>query len=62
MNLQFAPPYKEVMKDDNWCQVLGQFTGVHFPDIIPNSYDINNMKFDLNVSTNVKFIAIDQGL
>ena len=43
------------MEDDNWCQTLGWFTGVHFPDI--NPYDINNMKFDLNVSIMVRFIA-----
>ena len=43
------------MKDDNWCQTLGQFNGVHFPDLNPNSYDKNNMKLDLNVSTEVKF-------
>ena len=38
---------------------LGQFTGVHFPDLHPNSYDINNMKFDLNVYTKVGFNAND---
>ena len=32
----------------NWCQ----FTGVHFPDLNRNSSDLNNMKFDLNVSAN----------
>ena len=31
---------------------LVQFTGVHFPDPNPNSYDnLNNMKLDLNVPT-----------
>ena len=39
-----------------------QFTGVHFPDLNPNSYEnLNNMKLDLNVSTKVKFSANDQG-
>ena len=29
-----------------------QFTSVHFPDVKPNFYDnLNNMQFDLNVST-----------
>ena len=29
-----------------------QFTSVRFPDVKPNFYDnLNNMKFDLNVST-----------
>ena len=38
------------MKDDN-CQNLFNLH-VHFPDLIPNSYDIlNNMKLNLNVST-----------
>ena len=40
-----------VMKDGNWCQTLDQFTGVHFSESKPNSYDISNMKFDSNVST-----------
>ena len=40
-----------------------QFTGVHFPDLNPNSYDnLNNMELDLNVSTKVKFSANDQDL
>ena len=42
-----------------------QFTGVRFPDLNPNlySYDnLNNMKLDLNVTTEVKFSANDQGL
>ena len=59
MNFKFAPPEKAVLKDKNWCQRLGQFTGVHFPDIKPNSYDKNNMKFDSNVSIKVSFIAND---
>ena len=43
------------MKDENWCQTLSQFTGVHFSDRNPNSYDIYNiMKLHLNVSTNVQ--------
>ena len=44
---------------------LIQFTGVHFPDLNPNSYtydNLNNIKLDLNVSTKVKFSANDQGL
>ena len=35
--------------------------GVRFPDIDPNFHDINSMKFDLNVSVKVRFIAIDPG-
>ena len=35
---------------------LVQFTGVYFPDINSNFYEnLNNIKLDLNVSTNVKF-------
>ena len=34
---------------------------VHFRDINPNSYDMNNIKFDMNVSK-VRFIAKDQFL
>ena len=50
------------MKDKNWCQTLGQYTGVHFPDLNPNSNSKNNiMKFGLHVSTKVKFNAIDKG-
>ena len=41
---------------------LGQFTGFHFTDLNPYSYDINNMKLDLSVSTKVKFNAIEQDL
>ena len=44
---------------------LAQFTGVHFPDLNPNSYtydNLNYMKLDLNVSANVKFSANDLGL
>ena len=40
---------------------LVQYTGVHFADLNPNSYDINNMKFDLTSCTKVKFNAYDQG-
>ena len=55
MNLKFVSADKVVMKDDNLCQTLGQFTGVHFYDLNPNCYDISNIKkFDLNVSTKVK--------
>ena len=43
-------------------QLLSQFVGVDFPDLNPSSYVINNMKFDLNVSTKVKFNANDHGL
>ena len=38
---------------------LGQFTGAHFPDLKPNSYDINNMNFDSNVFNEVTFVAND---
>ena len=42
---------------------LVQFTGVHFPDLNPNSYDnLHNMRLDLNVSTKVKLSANDLGL
>ena len=42
---------------------LVEFTDVHFPDLNPNSYDkLNNMKLDLNVSTNAKFNENDLGL
>ena len=43
------------MKDYNWCQTLGQFAGVYFSNLDLITYDINDMKFDLNVSTKVKF-------
>ena len=44
------------MKDDNRRQTLGEFTGVHFADLNSSSYDINNIvKFDLNISTKVRF-------
>ena len=62
MNLQFAPAGKVVMKDGNSCQILDQFSGVHFLDLNSNFYDTNNMKFDLNVSTIIRFIANDLGL
>ena len=43
---------------------LFQFTGVHFADLNPNSYDyLNNMKLKLDVSTTyVKFSTNDQSL
>ena len=43
---------------------LFQFTGVHFADLNPNSYDnLNNMKLKLDVSTiYVKFSTNDQSL
>ena len=42
---------------------LVQFTGVHFPDLNPTSYDnLNNMKLDLTGSTKVELSANDQGL
>ena len=42
---------------------LVQYTGVHFSDLNPNSYDnVNNTKLDLNVSTKIKFSVDDQGL
>ena len=47
-------------------QTLGegtQGTGVHFPDLNPNSYDnLNTRKLDLNVSAKVKLNANDQVL
>ena len=59
INFQFAPPNKVVMTDVNWFQSLGQFTAAHFLDLNQYSYDVNNMKFDLNASAKVKFIAND---
>ena len=42
---------------------LVQSTGVHFPDLNPNSYDnLHNMRLDLNVSIKVKLSANDLGL
>ena len=35
---------------------------MHSPDLSPDSHDVNNMKFDLNVSTKVKFVATDHGI
>ena len=55
VNLQFAPAEKVLLKIDDWCQTLGQFTGVHFLDLNSNSNDINNVKLNLNVSTKIKF-------
>ena len=55
MNLQFVPVEKVAVKDDTWCQTLGQLISVNFPDINPSSYDINNIKFDLNAPDNAKF-------
>ena len=55
LNLQFAPPDNVVLQDDNWCQTLVLITGKHFCDIKSNSYDINNMKFDSNVSIKIIF-------
>ena len=42
-------------------KLLVNLLDAHFPDLRPNSYEINNMKFDLNVSK-VKFITNDQDL
>ena len=37
---------------------LFEFTGVHFPDLKPNSYDnLNKMKLDLSKPNKVKFNA-----
>ena len=57
MEFEIVSPQKVVMKDDNWCQTLGQFTSVHFSDLNSDSYDINNMVFELNISTKVNFIT-----
>ena len=38
----------------------GQFTGVHFADINLNSYDILNMKLDLNVSTRSNLVEMSK--
>ena len=47
INLLVIPTEKVVVKSNTECQTLGQFISAHFPDLNPNSYDINNMKFDL---------------
>ena len=49
MKLKFAPAdlmnsIAKLIKDENLCQTLGQFTSVHFPDLKPNSYDITAFK------------------
>ena len=62
INLQFASAGKVANKDEIWCDTLGQFTSLDFPDLNPNTYDIKNMKFGLNVYTKVNFFANDQGL
>ena len=36
MNLDFVPADKMVVKEDTWCQTLGQYIGVHFTDLNPN--------------------------
>ena len=42
---------------------LVQLTGTHFPDLSPNSCDnLYYMKWNLNVSTKIKFSVDDQGL
>ena len=52
-----------VMKDENWCQILGQFTSEHFPNINPDYYNMNNiMQFALNVPTKFEFNVDNQGL
>ena len=52
MNLQVTPAHKVAMKDGNRCEKFLIFTGVHFSDLNPNSWDnLNNMKLELNVST-----------
>ena len=38
---------------------FGQFTGVYFSDLNPNSYDINEMKLDLICSTKFRLKACD---
>ena len=35
---------------------------MHSPDLSPDSHDVNNMEFDLNVSTKVKFVTTDHGI
>ena len=71
MNSQFVSADMVAMKDGSSCQTLGQFTGLHFPELkwfpdhFPDqsSYNVNIiLKFDLNVSTKVKFNADEQGL
>ena len=51
-----------VIEYENWCQTPSQVTGIHFLEVNPNSYDISNMKLDLNISTKVKSIAKDYGI
>ena len=55
MNLHFVPAVKMVVEGDTWFQTFGQFIGFHFLDLNPDSYDLDKMKFDLDVSTKVRF-------
>ena len=43
-----------IVKNDTSYQTPGQFIGAHFADLIPNSYEINNTKFGLDLSTKDK--------
>ena len=60
MSLQFVPADKVGVKDDTCCQTLNQLIGVHFSDLNPNSYDMNNMKF--NYMSQPRPNLNDQGL
>ena len=44
-----------VVEGDTWFQTFGQFICFHFLDLNPDSYDLDKMKFDLDVSTKVRF-------
>ena len=55
MDLHFVPAGKVVVKDDTRCEILGQFTGAHFPDLQSKPYNIKNIKFDSDVSAKIKF-------
>ena len=62
--MKYASADKVVlMKDGYRRQALGECTGVHFVDLNSISYDIHNiMKFDLNISTKVRFNPNKAGL
>ena len=47
MNCNLVPADKVAVKYDTWYQTLGKFIG----DVNSNSYDINNLKYILDVST-----------
>ena len=57
MNFQFAPPDKVVFKDDNVKHFVNLLVCIFL--ISTQILELNTMKFDLNVSIKVRFIAND---